>query len=66
MGPVVGKDEVEAGNHGIIDLIIQVSEAKTLKGKTPREEGVVIEVDGRFLTSLIEKWWRRSQVRLRL
>ena len=43
MGPVVGEDEVKAGNHGII--IIQVSEAKTLKGKTRREEGVVIKVE---------------------
>ena len=43
VGPVVGEDKVEAGNHGII--IIQVSKAKTLKGKTRKEEGVVIKVE---------------------
>ena len=43
MGPVVGEDEVEAENHGII--IIQMIEAKTLKGKTRKEEGVVIKVE---------------------
>ena len=37
MGPVVGEHEVEAKNHGII--IIQMIEAKTLKGKTRKEEG---------------------------
>ena len=42
-GPVVGEDEVEAENHGII--IIQMIEAKTLKGKTHKEEGVVIKVE---------------------
>ena len=43
VGPVIAEDEVEAGNHGII--IIQMIEAKTLKGKTRKEEGVVIKVD---------------------
>ena len=43
MGPVVGEDEVEAGNHGII--IRQMIEAKTLKGKHRKEEGVVIKVE---------------------
>ena len=43
MGPVVGEDEVEAENHGII--MIQMIEAKTLKGKTRKEEGVVIKVE---------------------
>ena len=36
VGPVVGEDEVEAENHGII--IIQMIKAKTLKGKTCKEE----------------------------
>ena len=43
MGPVVGEDEVKAKNHGII--IIQMIESKTLKGKTRKEEGVVIKVE---------------------
>ena len=43
MGPVVGKDEVKAENHGII--IIQMIEAKTIKGKSYKEEGVVIKVE---------------------
>ena len=43
MGPVVGEDKVEAENHGII--IIQMIEAKTLKDKTHKEEGVVIKVE---------------------
>ena len=42
-GPVVGEDEVEAENHGMI--ILQMIEAKTLKGKTRKEEGVVIKVE---------------------
>ena len=43
MGPVVGEDEVEAKSHGII--IIQMIKAKTLKGKTHKEEGVVIKIE---------------------
>ena len=43
VGPVVGEDEIKAENHGII--IIQMIEAKTLKGKTCKEEGVVIKVE---------------------
>ena len=43
VGPVVGEDELEAENHGII--IIQMIKAKTLKGKTHKEEGVVIKVE---------------------
>ena len=43
MDPVVGEDKVEAENHRII--IIQMIKAKTLKGKTHKEEGVVIKVE---------------------
>ena len=43
MGPVVGEHEVEAKNHGTI--IIQMIEAKILKGKALKKEGVVIKVE---------------------
>ena len=43
VGPVVGEDEVKAENYGII--IIQMIEAKTRKGKTCKEEGVVTKVE---------------------
>ena len=42
--PVEGEDKVKAENHGII-IIIQMIEAKTLRGKTCKEEGVVIKVE---------------------
>ena len=43
MGPVVGEHKAEAENHGTI--IIQMTEAKILQGKTLKEEGVVIKVE---------------------
>ena len=43
MGPVVGEDEVEAENIGIV--IIQMIEAKTHKGKIHKEEGVEIKTE---------------------
>ena len=42
-GPVVEAHEAEVKNHGII--IIQMIEAKILKGKTLKEEGVVITIE---------------------
>ena len=57
MGPVVGEDKVEAENHGII--IIQMIDAKTLKGKTHKEEGVVIKVEAGLELELelgLETW----------
>ena len=43
MGPVVGEHDAKAKNHGTI--IIQMIEDKILKGKTLKEEGVVIKVE---------------------
>ena len=43
MGPVVGEHEAKAENHGTI--IIQMTKAKILQGKTLKEEGVVIKVE---------------------
>ena len=40
-GPVVGAHEAKVKNHGTI--IIQMIKAKILKGKTLKEEGVVIK-----------------------
>ena len=42
-GPVVGAHEAEVKNHGTI--IIQMIEAKIPKGKTLKEEGVVIKIE---------------------
>ena len=43
VGPVVGEDEVDAVNIGIV--IIQMIEAKTRKGKIHKEEGVEIKTE---------------------
>ena len=42
-GPVVEVHKAEVKNHGTI--IIQMIEAKILKGKTLKEEGVVIKIE---------------------
>ena len=42
-GPVVEAHEAEVENHETI--IIQMIEAKILKGKTLKEEGVVIKIE---------------------
>ena len=43
VGPVVGEHDAEFDNHGTI--IIQIIEAKILKGKTLKEEGMVNKVE---------------------
>ena len=42
-GPVVEAHKAEVKNHGTI--IIQMIEAKILKGTVPKEEGVVIKIE---------------------
>ena len=53
MGPVVGEYKAKAENHGTIK--VQVTEAKILKGKILKEEGVVIRVEaGNVVTTHIK------------